>query len=231
MPTHYTENFATDSGGWWGWQSNSAGPRALEHAPGTLTSRSPWWIDYNHAPPGAGYLHMLFCTFTRGQLGEYYREVGGPHRLLDGRYPTNYTDARLTVRLKGELYARGAEPVLLIQACIDETTSAWVLTGQPLQITPDWSEQTIICTPDPAQWTPMGSRHDRQDCYGTLPLEQVLANVNVDIMLILFPLDIAPMGPLDGDPDILRPEKDYPVWRSRLPEGYITLDRIDIDFP
>ena len=50
------------------------------------TTRSPWWIDYNHAPPGAGYLHMLFCTFTRGQLGEYYREVGGPHRLLDGRF-------------------------------------------------------------------------------------------------------------------------------------------------
>jgi len=64
-----------------------------------------------------------------------------------------------------------------------------------------------------------------------LELEQVLSDVNCDIMLILFPLGIAPMGPLDGDRDLLRPEKDYPVWRSRLPEGYVSLDWIEIEFP
>ena len=231
MPAHYTENFATDPGGWWGWESNSAGPRALDHRPGSLTSRSPWWIDYNHAPPGAGYLHMLYCTFTRGALGEYYREVGGPHRLLDGQFPTDYTNAKLTVRMQGEINMQGAQLVLLIQANADDTTSAWVLTGQPLSVTHDWSEQSITCTTDPAQWTAMGARHDRQDYYGVVELAKVLSNVNIDIMLILFPLEIAPMGIVAGDPDILRPEKDYPVWRSLLPEGYVTLDRIDIEFP
>ena len=49
-------------------------------------------------------------------------------------------------------------------------------------------------------------------------------------MLVLFPLDVSPMGPLDGDPRILRPERDYPVWRHRLPEGYVTLNEVRIEF-
>jgi len=49
-------------------------------------------------------------------------------------------------------------------------------------------------------------------------------------MLILFPLTIEPMGELEGSPHRLRPEKDYPVWRSRLPEGYVMLDTVKIDF-
>jgi hypothetical protein len=36
---------------------------------------------------------------------------------------------------------------------------------------------------------------------------------------------------LNGDPQLLRPEKDYPVWRSRLPEGYVLLDDVRIQFP
>ena len=143
MGQRYRENFATDPGGWWGWESNSAGPRALEHSPGTLTSRSPWWIDYNHAPPGAGYLHMLFCTYTRGPIGEYHREVGGPHRLLEGGFPSDYTHARITLRLKGELRPQGTQLVFLAQATVGEITSCWSLTGQPLTVSSDWSEQTI----------------------------------------------------------------------------------------
>jgi hypothetical protein len=38
------------------------------------------------------------------------------------------------------------------------------------------------------------------------------------------------MGPLHGDPHRLRPERDYPVWRSRLPEGYLMLDEVRIEF-
>jgi hypothetical protein len=59
----------------------------------------------------------------------------------------------------------------------------------------------------------------------------VLSDVNVDILLVLYPLDIAPMGPINGDPHLLRPEKDYPVWRGKLPEGYVTLDEVRIRFP
>ena len=230
MSRTYIETFADGPGGWWGWISNAAGPRPLEHQPGIVTSRSPWWIDYNHAPPGAGYLHMLFCTYTRGPIAEHYAEVGGRNRLVEEGFPTSYTDARITLRLKGELEKRNAELVLLVQATVGSMTSAWVLTGQPLEVTPEWSEQTITAAADPQQWTCMGGRHGRTDYYGHVDLTTVLDDVNVDIMFILFPLTVKPMGPLEGNPDILRPEKDYPVWRHPLPEGYVMLDTVRIDF-
>jgi len=58
----------------------------------------------------------------------------------------------------------------------------------------------------------------------------VLRDVNSDIVLVLHPLDVAPMGPLEGGPHRLVPEKDYPVWRSRLPEEYVWLDEVWIEF-
>ena len=84
--------------------------------------------------------------------------------------------------------------------------------------------------PDARRWTCLGARHDRIRSYGYAPVEQVLGNVNASIMFVLFPLNVAPMGPVTGDPHLLRPERDYPVWRSRLPEGYVVLDEIRIDF-
>jgi len=57
-----------------------------------------------------------------------------------------------------------------------------------------------------------------------------LSNVNVDILLVLYPLDIEPMEPIEADRHLLRPEKDYPVWRARLPEGYVFLDEVRISF-
>lgn len=226
----YEETFDTGPGGWWGWVSNSGGPKPLEHRPGTVTSRSPWWIDYNHAPPGAGYLHMIFCTFTRGPIGEHYREIGGPNGLVAGGFPTDFTHARITLRLKGELEAHGAQILFLAQATVGGVTSAWVLTGDPFHVTSEWSEQTVTCAPDPSRWTCLGARHDRRDMYGHVNLATVLRDVNCDIMLVLFPLTIVPMGEIGGDPHLLRPEKDYPVWRGRLPEGYITLDSVKIVF-
>lgn len=226
----YRETFDDNSGGWWGWISNAAGPKALEYRPGVVTSRSPWWIDYNHAPPGAGYLHLLFCTYTRGPLGEHIQEVGGPNGLINGNFSTDYRNAQVTVHARGELNTQGAELVLLVQATVGGVTSAWVLTGQPLTVTSDWREQTITLVNDDRQWTALGSRHDRRDCYGRVDLDAVLRDVNVDIIFVLFPLTIVPMGDIAGDPHILRPDKDYPVWRSQLPEGYVELDTIEIAF-
>ena len=62
-------------------------------------------------------------------------------------------------------------------------------------------------------------------------LSRILTNVNVNIMLVLFPLRIAPMGTINGDPHLLRAGKDYPVWASKLPEGYVELDTVQIEFP
>ena len=85
--------------------------------------------------------------------------------------------------------------------------------------------------PDQGHWTTLGSRHDRTDFYGVIELQKVLSNVNTNIMLVLFPLEISPMGPIPVEMDLLRPEKDYPVWRSKLPEGYLQIDTVRIEFP
>jgi len=234
----YVETFNDGPGGWYGWISNAAGPKPLEIRDGCAISRSPWWIDYNHAPPGAGYLHLLYMLNTAGKAGEHQREVHGENRFVRGDYPTDFTRARMTLRLRGELEAKDAQLLLLcqaVQAYPEQSRrggicSGWLLTGQPFRVTPDWSEQTVTIVPDPAQWKCLGSRHDRADFYGEIPLPVVLGDVNTDILLVLHPLDVAPMGPLDGDPHRLRPERDYPVWRSRLPEGYVWLDEVRIDF-
>ena len=226
----YIETFADDPGGWLGWESNAVGPKALERQPGCVVSRSPWWIDYNHAPPGAGYMHLPFALNTTDTQGEHQRELGGVNRFVAAKHSTNFTDAHLSVRIKGELLARGAQFVLLIQGSHGGICSGWALTGQPMEVTEDWSTQTITAAPDEQQWTAMGVRHDRADAYGRVDLRTVLADVNANIILVLFPLTIAPMGPLDGDPHLLRPGKDYPVWRTCLPEGYIMLDEVRIEF-
>ena len=227
---NYIETFDDGPGGWYGWISNAAGPKPLEIRDSCAISRSPWWIDYNHAPPGAGYLHLLYMLNTAGKPGEHQREVQGENRFVRDSYPTNFTNAQISVRLKGELEAKGAQLLLLCQAVQNGICSGWLLAGQPFAVTPGWSEQTVTTAPDPAQWICLGSRHDRTDFYGEIDLETVLRDVNTNILLVLHPLNIVPMGSLAGDPHRLRPERDYPVWRSRLPEGYLLLDEIRIEF-
>lgn len=226
----YIETFDDGPGGWFGWESNAAGPKALEWRAGAVVSRSPWWIDYNHAPPGAGYMHLPFALNTTGVQSEHQREVAGPNGFVQGGYGTDFTDAKLTFRLRGELLERGARLVLLFQGSHRGICAGWALTEQPVRVTSDWSIQTISPTASESQWTPMGARHDRSDSYGRVALRTVLADVNVNVILVLFPLTIEPMGPIDGDRHLLRPERDYPVWRSRLPEGYIELDEVQIQF-
>ncbi len=226
----YVETFDQGAGGWFGWISNALGPKPLEVRDSCLVSRSPWWIDYNHAPPGAGYMHLLAMLLTRGPFGEHQREVAAENRFVGGGFGTNFTNAKVTLRLKGELLANGAQLCLLVQSVQNGICSGWLLTGQPFHVTPDWSVQSVSAVPDASQWTPLGSRHDRVDYYGIIDLPRVLADVNADILLVLFPLDVVPMGPLAADRHHLRPEKDYPVWRSRLPEGYVLLDEVRIEF-
>ena len=227
----YSETFDDGPGGWFGWISNQGGPKALEWTKGSVTSRSPWWIDYNHAPPGAGYLHMLFVLLTAGRgHGESILEAGGDNRFTANRFPTDFRNARLTVRVRGELETRGAQLRLLVQGRANDICSGWVLTESPIHVTPDWTEQTIVLTTDPDHWVCLDSRHDRTETYGTIPLQEILANVNANILFVMFPLDVVPMGPIGGDPHILRPGRDYPVWTSRLPEGYVVLGSVAIEF-
>jgi hypothetical protein len=226
----YLETFDDGPGGWFGTIDNYQGVKPLEVKDGSLRVCSPWWVDYNHAPPGAGYLQLPMCLLTRGPFGERLKETAGHNRFVAGGNPTDFTNARLTFRLKGELDGRGADLVLLIQGTQSGLTSGWLLTGQPVRVGPEWSEVTITAAPDPAQWTCLGSRHDRTDMYGHIDLARILADVNTNIFLVMYPVNVVPMGPVAGDPHRLRPGRDYPYWQAKVPEGYFWVDTVRIEF-
>ena len=99
---------------------------------GALVSRSPWGIDSNHAPPGGGYLHLLFILHTAHQdnPGESYAPLLGGNRFIDGGYPRDFRNARLTLRLKGEVDLQGAELRLHCQSRVGDRAINFVLTSQ-----------------------------------------------------------------------------------------------------
>lgn len=234
MERIYHESFDEGAGGWMRCEGNGdSGGRPLEIVDGVAISRSPWWVDYNHAPPGAGYLHLLFVLHTKIPSNfppQFTAAGGGCNRFAEGGFPLDFTNAEITVRLKGELEARGAELVFLAQAWVGTHVVGQLLTGQPLQVTPQWSEQTIVLTPDQSQWTPLGVRHDRGETYTIGKIEDVLQNLDVDFMLLLYPLDVVPLQPLEGNPHLLRAGEEFEVDRGRLPQGYVMLDEFSIRF-
>lgn len=230
MATSYVEDFDYGPGGWMRVVDNYSPIGALPVRNGVVRCQGPWWVDYNHAPPGSGYLQLLMCLVTKGAAGESTREAAGENRFVKGGYPTDFTNARISLRLRGEMEAAGTKLSVLLQGSVDGLCSGWVLTGQTFEITDDWTEQTVSCAPLPSQWTSIGSRHDRTDTYGEKPLEAVLADVNVNMHLIMFPVQPRPMGRIDGDPHLLRAGRDYPIWPSSIAQGYVEVDRISIAF-
>jgi hypothetical protein len=226
----YIEDFNDGPGGWIKVVDNWHVAAALPVRDGALHCYGPWWVDYNHAPPGGGYLQLLACLNTRGPVGEVHREVGGTNRFIADNFPIDFTNARVTVRARGELEPAGTSVCLLVQGILDGICSGWVLTGQPIAVKNDYTETTLVAVPDERQWTSLGSRHDRRETYGTHPLQKVLANVNVNIYLVMFPVKPRPMGPIGGDPHILRAGREYPIWPSSIAQGYVVVDRIQIEF-
>ncbi len=228
--TSYVEEFDDGPGGWMRVANNFDPPAALPIRNGAVRCQGPWWVDYNHAPPGGGYLQLLMAMVTHGPTTEAVREVAGRNRFTAGRYPTDFTNARITLRTRGELEAAGTKLSLLIQGSVDGITSGWVLSGDTFAVNSDWTETTVTAKPEASLWTSIGSRHDRTDTYGEKPLLQVLGNVNVNIHIIMFPVKPRPMGEIGGDPHILRAGRDYPIWPSSIAQGYVEIDRVQIDF-
>lgn len=234
MPHIYRESFDGGPGGWMRCEGNGDnGACALEIMEGAAVSRSPWWIDYNHAPPGAGYLHLLYVLHTRWPKNfpaQFKDACGGRNRFVEGNFPLDFTNAEITVRIRGELETRGAKLVFLAQAWVGDKIVGQLLTGQPLEVSPEWTTQTIHLVPDQNQWTPLGVRHDRGETYALGKVEDVLKNLDVDFMLLLHPLDVVPDPELEGDPHLLKAGEDYPVDQSRLPQGFVMLDEVTIRF-
>ncbi len=228
----YVERFDDGPGGWYADRCS-----ALTVFDGVAYCYGPWWTDANHAPPGAGYLHIVMWQYTSAV---HYQKDSAYTRKLPYRYSRfaeegwsrNLTNAKLSVRLRGDGDFKEARLVFHVQATTDKTTVNLALTGQPFEITKDWSEQTVTLTPDASQWTCLGSRHDMTDIYGCDDVSKVLADVNLDIIFLLFPITVVPARQSIPAKDIhvLRAVEDYPVDQQYLPKGLIMFDTIKIEY-
>jgi len=189
----------------------------------------PWTVDANHCYPGAGYLHLVMYLHTHADcLSDRDRD----NRFVAEGYSRDFRNVRISVRLRGMMDLRGAQLVLLAQSTLpgrDFPRTNTTLTAQPIEVTREWSEQTITLVPDPAQWTYMGARHDAARYDAPADIADVLSDVNVDIILILFPLTIVPLVEVEN---IHRPYagRDYPVDQKQLPQGLIMFDAVRIDY-
>ena len=224
----YEETFDNGNGGWYADRHYS-----LPVWNGIAYCHGPWFLDANHAPPGAGYLHLVMWLYTNGAWYEKVKPGLLPYTnnsFVEQGFGRNFTDARMTVRLRGEVDAKGAELLLLVQSETDKTTANFVLTGQPFKVTSEWTEQTVSLTPDPAQWTCLGSRHDMTELYGCDEIGKVLSDVNIDIIFVLFPLKVVPL--CEEIPDVHGPRAaaDYPVDQEQLPKGLLMFDTVKIEF-
>ena len=81
-----------------------------------------------------------------------------------------------------------------------------------------------------AQWTCLGARHDMQDEYGCDDIDKVWADLNFDIIFILFPVKVVPTGVDIEDTNVPHAVKDYPVDQQYLPKGLIIFDTIQIEY-
>jgi hypothetical protein len=226
-PRIYVEDFSRGPGGWFADRRY-----ALPVWEGVAYCHGPWFLDANHAPPGAGYLHMVMWLYTHRRWYEVPRPEPLPYtnnRFLEGGFTTDFTHARVTARLRGRVDLRGAQLLLLVHSEIKGIMVNHVLRRHPFHVREEWTEQTVTLEPDEAAWTCLGGRHDLPD-RGCAPVADVLADVNVDIMFVLFPLDVVPLCRPLPDPHRLRAGADYAVDPEHLPKGLILFDRVKIEF-
>ncbi len=227
----YREAFDDGPGGWIAWLGpNQPAPAVIED--GALISRSPWGIDSNHAPPGGGYLHLLFILHTAPQAnpGLRYGPLMEGNRFIEGGHQRDFRNARVTLRLKGDVDLKEAELRLHAQSRVGDKAINFVLASQPFVVTPDWTEQTITLVPDPEQWLCLDARHDLTDVYGWGGIEEVLRDVNIDIILLLHPLQIVPLSPQPEGPHFQRAGVAYDVDGAYLPSGEVRLGEVQIEF-
>ena len=154
----YLETFDSGAGGW---VSNRYEPLPLWD--GVAHCYGPWYLDSDHPPPGAGYLHLLMYLYTGRELQKDH--LGRiDNRFIEQNQSTDFTNAKLTVRLRGEIDLQGSQLLLLAQARVggnhSELCSQWSAASNHKRV----SEQTFRLVPDPAQWTCLGARSgsDRQ---------------------------------------------------------------------
>lgn len=229
----YWEDFTKGSRGW---IANSQSQ--LEIGPEGAICRGPWIVDANHAPPGAGYLHLLMHIHTLEERlhAPYTKESNmypddflqeKRHAFIHGGHSRNLIGSKVRTKIRGQFNAQGSQVTVLVQAQPDPSgpRANWVFTGGHYEVSPDWSYQELTLAADPSQWTFLGSRHDLTNLYGYVPLEEVLRDVNVSLIFILYPLTIEPVHPV-ADRHLAWAGRDYEVRPESLPSGRVEFEHV-----
>ncbi|MBM3932922.1 MAG: hypothetical protein FJ319_01245 [SAR202 cluster bacterium] len=245
----YLETFDSGPRGWCGYERHTV-MRALEHKKGTVTARSPFMLDSNHAPPGGGYFQIIAFLMTGlvAQTEAMVEPLAGKNAFLAGGYPNDFTNARITVRLRGEGDMKGAKLVVLVQRDTEDRNIPALLTAQPMKISERWSEHTVTLSPDESLWLMLGASWNKTHLYKRGPISRALRRVK-NIIFVLYPLDVVPLGQVEARPElitfanpemapkdlearyILRAGRDYHLDSSRLPSGCISFDTVKIEYP
>lgn len=229
--TPYVHRFADGHGGW---ISDRISPVRIWD--GIAHCYSPWFLDANHAPPGGGYLHLLLWIYTDQRWYQPGMPSAAriPYRcssFADQGKSRDLRDATLTIRLRGEVDLTGTQLLLLAQSQTARTMANLVLIGRPIAITEEWNEQTLVLANDPAQWKCIGSRESLRHQYGCDETDVVLSDVNVDLIFVLFPIEVVAACPNAVDLHRLVAGVDYPVEPRCLPKGLVQFESIRIDYP
>lgn len=155
-----------------------------------MVLQSPWWLDPNHAPPGAGYLSLLAWVYLDG----------APGTSTHGVSKMDLRDATLSVSIRAQdLDLKGSHLHFWFQTTMPDGRFAnFVYTRSAIESTlaPDahdleWVE--IKLSSDPSAWTCLGTAGARADLYGCMDVAIALRAVDNDFGFILFPVSDSPL--------------------------------------
>lgn len=159
---------------------------------GYAVSSAPWWVDPNHAPPGAGYLNLVAVGYYEGWRGE-----SGEVQALSSGKPLDLRNADVSVRWRAPTLALAPNSKLVFwfqTRAFDPVTAQiryvnYALTGQPLVAKKDdatWQTVNLKLRTDPTQWTCLGSSTSRAATYGCArSIDEALANFEADLGFVI----------------------------------------------
>lgn len=179
-----------------------------DNGDGTVEAHSPWWIDSNHEyVPGEGLFSFIGYVSVNGKKRS-------PHTT-----PLDLRDATLTIRLRlDSLELQGAHLMLWFQAKDPATgiQSNFLLRDQFMESVGHgkFGEWRVRLATDSARWLCMGSRPDRTDFYGCMPVADALAHVSENFGIVAYGVKLPSSFPNDGT--------------TGLPSGIIRLDEVRI---
>ncbi len=138
--------------------------------------KSPWWLDENHAPPGAGYLNLLTWTYPKE--------------------PIDISNAILELEIATQnLNLKGSKLLFWFQNNAPNGKFAnFALTGTPIDVKSDGITRRILLdlSSKKDNWTCLGTSLSRADTYDCMPVEESAKKVDIDFGFIIFPVSSNP---------------------------------------